>query len=328
MTDLPDDERERHRSRPTDEREADAGRRRFLRGAAVVGTAVATPGLAAAGRRGRRKPDPGTGVPCGTTEWGDPRALGDGAIRTFTTETPSGRPKAHGVSIDRAALDGLPSAETLEARATSGSPGDKYDDEGLAALIHGKYSLEHFVPFPSTDATPFTFLGLNWNPGGHPPPDVYTEPHFDLHFHVADPAVVDAIEGPRRSNFDVPDDRIPEGYVRPPDPEVGGPVAVSDMGEHLIDPTGPEHHGGTFTNALVWGVYDVDDDGVAEQTFVEPMLTTAYLDGLDGVDRRPVPQPETNALGGPSPTTYSVRDVPSRDALVVAIEHFTHVDDD
>lgn len=322
MTKVPEDETEGHRPRTANQGRRRTSRRQFLRSGAAAAGVVAGPGLATARTGLDREPTGVPGVPAGLTDWSEPRALGNGTVKTYTTETPSGKPEAHGVYLERTVLDGLPSAAELEERVASGSPGDLFDDAGMAALIHGKYSLEHFVPLPATDATPFTFLGLNWNPGGHPPPTVYTEPHFDLHFHVLDPTVVDAIEGPRRSDFDVPADRIPDGYARPPDPAVGGPVVVTDMGEHLVDLSGPEHAGGEFTNTLIWGVYDVDGDGVAEQTFVEPMVTTAYLDGLEGVDRRHVPQPATNALGGPAPTSYSVRDVPSRNAVVVQIDRF------
>jgi len=98
------------------ERATRTGRRRFLRAALTTGVAVTAPGFAA-GKRGRRCPSepPGPrgvpGIPKGVTDWGEPRALGNGTVRTYTTVTPSGRPGAHGVYLERAALRGLPSGD-------------------------------------------------------------------------------------------------------------------------------------------------------------------------------------------------------------------------
>lgn len=277
---------------------------------------MGTTGVASAGRRNGRAagfpPEP-------LTEWGPTVNLGDGRARTFTTATPSGNPLAHGLLLDRAALDGLPSASDLE---DADEYDDKYGPAGLATVVHGEPSLEFFVPVPSVEGTPITFLGLNWNPGGHPPPDVYGVPHFDVHFHALSMDAVDAIDGPALAAHEVPDARIPTGYSRPPDPNVGGPVVVTDMGEHLVDQSAPEFRGEPFRNALIWGAYDADDDGLAELTFVEPMVTRAYLRDLSGTDQRPVPQPEDPHGTGPWPTRYGVRDVPSRDAIAVTIRGF------
>jgi len=297
------------------------GRRRFVQ-SAVSTAALGTSGLASASASGREASGSGA---CGgfppesLTKWGPSVTLGDGEARTFTTTITSGTTTIHGVLIDRAALQGLPSAADL---ADCGGYDDKYGPDGLATTIHGKRSLEFFVPFPDAEGTSITFLGLNWNPGGHPPPGVYGVPHFDVHFHALPMATVDAIEGLRRASHDVPAARIPEGFSRAPDPNVGGPAVVTDMGEHLVNRNASEFDGEPFTNALIWGVHDADDDGVAELSFVEPMVTRAYLTGLSGTDERPVPQAEDAHGTGPWPRTYSVRDVPTRDAVAITVRGF------
>lgn len=298
-------------------RHSDYGRRQFLQttaaatllGGGVVG-ASATPG------RGGGFP------PAGITEWGPSVTLGDGSARTFTTATPSGNPKYQGVLFDRAAFEGLPSAADL-ANAPAGVYDDKYGPEGQALPIHHRYSLEFFVPLPEAAATPFTFLGLNWNPNGHPPGPVWGVPHFDIHFHTPPAGSVDAITGPAAPDYDVPARYVPEGYAR-------GPVVeervITDMGEHLADTTAPEFSGGTFTNTLIWGLGDPDGDGTAEHTFVEPMITRAFLRDHSGIDRREIAQPAAYARDGTLPMAYSVRDVPSRDAVAVVLEDFEAVD--
>lgn len=287
------------------------GRRRFLGSVAATGAIVGSSGLASA------KTSDGF-PPAGTTEWSAPVTLGNGEARTFTTVTPSGDPKYHGLYLERTALEGLPSADELE-NAGEDDYTDKYGSDGEAVVIHHKWSQEFFVPFPSTDATPFTFLGLNWNPGGHPPDGVWTVPHFDIHFHMLPTATVDAITGPRAPTYDLPAEYIPEGYARGP---VVDERVITDMGEHMVDPTVSEMSGGEFTNTLIWGAYDPDDDGTAELTFVEPMITRAYFQSHTGVDSRVIAQPETYARAGTYPTVYSVRDVPSDDAIAVTIGEF------
>ena len=298
------------------QRAASVRRRTFL-GSVAGGLALGASGVAAAGGDG-----PGTGFPPpDITTWGRTVNLGDGTARTFTSVTPAGEPRYHGVVLTRDALAGLPSAADLE-NAGDDAYTDKYGANGEALVVHGKWSQEFFVPFPATDATPFTFLGLNWNPGGHPPPGVYTVPHFDVHFHTLAPGTVDAITGPRPAGFELPGERIPAGYSRAPSPETGTPLVITDMGEHLVDFSAPEFSGGEFANTLIWGAFDVDGDGTGELTFVEPMVTRASLRDLGGLDRRAIPQPETFAREGPYPTAYSVRDLPDRDALAITIEAF------
>lgn len=302
-------------------------RRRVLGAIGTTGAALATSGVASARRRGRG-PTAGAGPhggypPAGITAFGDPVSLGDGRAWTYTTVDDEAAPErvAHGLYLERDALAGLPTADEL---ATVGS--DQYTDksgpEGEAIEIHHRWSQEFFVPFPATDATPFTFLGLNWNPGGHPPPGVWTVPHFDIHFHVQPAATVDAITGPAAPTYDLPARYVPAGYARGP---VVDERVITDMGEHLVDPTVPEMNGGEFANTLIWGVADPDGDGTAEQTFVEPMITREYLRTHRGVDRRPIAQPDTYARAGRYPTAYEVRDLPSQDAIAVEMGSFEAV---
>ena len=305
---------------------AGVSRRAVLRSAAAVGALAGVTGLASAGSpddagrgagRGAGHGRGGGFPPSGITEYGPAVTLGEGEARTFTTETPAGEPKYHGVELERDALAGLPTADEL-AGSENQAAADKYSADGQALRVHKKWSLEFFVPFPEAAETPFTFLGLNWNPGGHPPPGVYTVPHFDVHFHMLAPATVDAITGPQPAPYDaIPAERIPEGYVRTPVP---AERYITDMGEHLIPADAPELAGGEFTNTLIQGIVAVE--GAPRLAFVEPMVTREYLRGLAGVDRRPVPRPETYPTDERYPTSYSVRDVPSKDAIAIVMRDF------
>jgi hypothetical protein len=290
-------------------------RRRVLQAAAAVGGLVGTSGLVSANSSNKRERKNGF-PPAGITKWGAPVRLGDGEVKTFTTVTPAGVPKYYGMYMERAALEGLPSASDLEASGGRQYT-DKYGPNGQALPIHHRWSQEFFIPFPATSVTPFTFLGLNWNPTGHPP--VWADPHFDIHFHMLPMATVDTITGPAAPTYDLPAKYIPAGFARGP---VVDERVITDMGEHMVDPTVPEMTGGEFTNTLIWGAYDPNGDGSAELTFVEPMITRAYLQAHSGVDQRPIAQPDVYANAGNYPTAYAVRDVPSENAIAVIIKQF------
>lgn len=338
------------------------GRRAFVR-SAVAGTVLAggsgavagSPGNGPGGKGGGNGPN-GNGQggkgfpPKGITEYGDSVDLGDGEVRTFTTETPSGNPKYHGVEFDRAALEGLPSADDLSA-ADNRAETDKYRVGGQATKVHFKQSLQFFVPFPAAEGTPFTFLGLNWNPEGHfGGAGAWKKPHFDIHFHMLDPATVDAVEGPRLppydtgngkyaadgpnpdpdgevtdTNFD--DDHLPEGYARSPEP-VADQRYITDMGEHtapedapeLPDAPGEPGDPEAFDNTLIQGF--VGDDGGSRLAFVEPMITREFLREFEGNETYEVPQPDVYPHERQHPTEYGVRDVPSEDAVTVVLSGF------
>lgn len=329
-------------------------------GAVTVGSAVFSSGVTADGPdRGRGSDGSGKGggfPPSGITEYGRSVTLGDGEVRPFTTETPSGEPKYHGVEFDRDALRGeLPSSEDLEGADNRGDE-DKYRADGQAATIHFKQSLQFFVPFPDAADSPFAFLGLNWNPGGHyGGAGAWLRPHFDIHFHMLDTATVDNVEGPQVPPYDAsngeynggsprPDpkgkitstrfnfDQLPEGYARSPEP-VADQRYITDMGEHtapvdapeLPDEPGEPGNPEEFTNTLIHGFVGVDGNPDPRLAFVEPMITREFFNGVTGTEEYGIPQPDEYPHDQQHPTTYSIRDVPSKDAVTVVLEDFESV---
>ncbi|WP_247729887.1 hypothetical protein [Halovivax limisalsi] len=306
-----------------DDRAERAGTARLIDRRTVLGSIAAT-GVLGGGVGNVAAGTAGGYPPAGITEWGPSVSLGNGAVRTFTIAPQDTAPSAHGVLIDRAALEGLPSAAALEAGAET-TYTDKYGRTGEALRIHHAWSLAFFVPFPSTRGSSISFLGFGWNPNGHPPAGVWSAPHFDVHFHMSPAPTVDAISGPAAPEYTLPARYVPDGYVRGP---VVDERVITDMGEHLVDPTAPELNGGDFSNTLIWGVADPDGDDIGELTFVEPMITRSFLQDHTAVDRRDIAQPDAYARSGRYPTAYAVRDVPSRDAIAVTIDRFVSVDGD
>lgn len=299
-------------------------RRTVLRSAAA-GALVVGNGLAGASPSDA---DPGF-LPSGATTFGAGVTLGDGEARPFTSVTPSGEPRYHGVEFDRAVLTGdLPDAAALAADRTGDDPtyDDTYGPTGRAIEIHRRESLSFLLPLPDAEATPFTFLGLNWNPAGHPGAGgAWAVPHFDVHFHMLETDTIDAIEGPDSAHYDdIPDEQIPEGYGPSP-PAAAGERYITDMGEHLAPADTPELPGNpeAFTNTLIQGFVGVD--GEPELAFLEPMLTREFLRHITGTARYDVPQPSVYPHDGHHPTAYSVRAEPDEDTVTVALEAFEQV---
>ena len=78
------------------------------------------------------------------------------------------------VAIDDAAMNSLD---------TSGSGTSGHDHENDLEL--------KFHPKPSS--TIFDHVGLDWNPHGHEPEQIYGKPHFDFHFYEISAEAVAAI---------------------------------------------------------------------------------------------------------------------------------------
>ena len=316
-----------------------------LAGGAILSGVPAVAARQSGGNSGGFPPD-------GITEYGRTVNLGDGQVRPFTTETPSGEPKYHGVEFDRTALSGLPDESSL-ATADNRAEADKYRPDGQAATVHFKQSLQFFVPFPSAAETPVTFLGLNWNPGGHfGGKGAWLTPHFDIHFHMLEPETVDAIDGPQLPPYDTgngeysggvapdPDGRVtetnfdyeqlPDGYARAPEP-VADQRYITDMGEHTAPVDAPELPDGpgdtgdpkAFSNTLIQGF--AGDESGSRLAFVEPMLTREFLQDVRGTTSYEVPQPSAYPHDLQHPTAYSVRDIPSQDRIAVVLQDFEQV---
>jgi hypothetical protein len=185
-------------------------------------------------------------------QYGPPVKVGAGMARTYVLLDAKDRQRAVelGVALDEGALQALPM------------------DEGMHM-----YDLR----LPAQSPAPYQFVQLDWNPRGHPPMGIYTDPHFDFHFYAISRAERDAImpSDPAfaaKANNLPPKEYLPPFYV-PLVPPGGQPVdaAVPMMGVHWFDVRSPEFNGGPFTRTFIYGSWD------GQVTFYEPMITRAYL---------------------------------------------------
>lgn len=173
-----------------------------------------------------------------------------------------------------------------------------FNDDALDNLPTTMPATVFDLPLPANaPAGIIQYATLNWNPQGHPPPAVYTVPHFDVHFYFIPKSEVATIT-PADPDFAAkgakapPADELPPGYV-------GDPVAVPQMGTHYMDAGSHEFHGDPFTNTFVYGFYD------GTMIFLEPMMTHAFLESRQG-ETKSLAIPAKYPAAGRYPTSYSV----------------------
>lgn len=295
--------------------EARLARRPFLKAAGLgaTGALLSTAGCIASADKGF--------PPANQTVFGEPSELGNGTVTPFVSTNENDKPTFVGVQLTADALDGLPT------------------DSGTH--LH--------LPFPDHSSSTYKWVGVDWNPAGHPPPDVYTVEHFDFHFYTMSQIDVEAIPFGIAA-YDIPDEQRPVGYIT--EGEGGAPARViaPQMGEHLLDSTAPEFNDGDFTHTFIYGVYDrsIDPDApdrIAEDVplgpggkeidvpvygegsegeliFAEPMITNVFLEEQNEEVTTAIGMPAVFPEAGYYPTVYAVRYHSNEDAYTITLESF------
>ncbi|HJQ21063.1 MAG TPA: DUF5602 domain-containing protein [Gemmatimonadaceae bacterium] len=207
---------------------------------------------------------------------GEPVSVGSGTARTVVTMNGDSA-LAVAVELSSTALDGLPA-----------------DMSGWT------------LPLPTNaNVAPYDHVTLNWNPAGHPPPGIYSVPHFDFHFYMVSSAAQAAVVGGPEAQSPAPQ-YVPTDYV--PDP-----VAVPDMGVHWTDSTAKEFHGQPFTSTFIYGSHE------NEFTFLEPMVTVAFLSSRPAFTQV-IKTPAAVQHAGRYPTAYSVRYDPTTSTVRISLD--------
>lgn len=221
--------------------------------------------------------------------YGTSVSLGEGTARTYVLSE-NGAPVELGVALSEAVMRGLPADH---------SPG------GIP-MPDGHHTFDHVLQMPEGNPTPFQFVGLGWNPEGHEPPGIWDEPHFDFHFYLQSVAERNAIV-PTDPQWDAKAARypapefLPQGYADAAKMMgmAPGKASVPLMGMHWVDPQTPELSGTRFTETMIFGSWD------GEMTFIEPMVTKAYLESRPSFSA-PLAHVEKYAEPGYYPTTQRI----------------------
>lgn len=202
-------------------------------------------------------------------------AVHDGKSWSWIHVDGKNKPLELGISINEAALNSVPVGE------------EGGDD-------HHSHENNLFVSLPAKakETTPFETIMLNWNPAGHEPDNIYTLPHFDIHFFMANEQ---EIMGMTDMNKIV---NAPAQKYLPANHLSGAPVPM--MGLHWIDAASPELSGTVpFTQTFIYGSYD------SKVTFYEPMITLDFLKNTVHFERA-IPQPANFQQAGYYPTKMKV----------------------
>lgn len=212
------------------------------------------------------------GNPTQHRRYGAAVPLGGGSARAYI-DSAAGQPAELGIALSEHALEGLPGT-------------------GWTSVL----------PLPANDLVQYQLIELDWNPAGHPPPGIYTVPHFDFHFYVIGLAARDAIDpsdpafAAKAANFP-PAQYWTPGWV--PTPGVPADNAVPHMGLHWLNFSSPEWSGHLFTRTFIFGSWD------GHFIFDEPMVSLAYLQSRPD-DVIALPQAATYEPAGWYPRAYRV----------------------
>ena len=146
--------------------------------------------------------------------------------------------------------------------------------------------------------TPFDHIGLNWNPHGHEPEQVFDVPHFDIHFYMI--SVEEQMAIPEWSlstnelfNNYPPLGYMPADYFTPPD----AATAEGQMGKHWLPANLPDYL--PFSKIMMYGSFN------GEFIFVKPMITLDYLLS-NAASSVAYSQPDHFAEAGNYPTKYNI----------------------
>jgi len=256
------------------------------------------------------------------TVYSEAKRLGDGFAQVYAELDAEGAPRVIGVTFDQGMLAGLPTMPNTWSRCFDNNENGRIDAHGEC---NGDYELQFALPQELLQRanTPFTWVSVNYNPMGHPPPapPVWAVPHYDFHFYIMPADAVGQIRpGPCSELIDCDDFKraqtpVPARYMHADHIDVG--AAVPDMGNHLIDSQTPELvvAGREFTHTFIFGAYD------GHVTFYEPMVTLAYFQSRPDLCV-PIKQPQAWEHDGYYPTTYCIRYLADDERYTVSLEDF------
>jgi hypothetical protein len=253
----------------------------------------------------------GVSDPASRRQYGPAQKVGTGVVRTYVVVDAKSRvPLEVGVAMSEQALEGLP-APSPHAAHMAAKDGHEHLDSHVYDLT-----------LPAKNPTPYKFVELDWNPGGHEPPGVYDHPHFDFHFYTVDKAVRTGIDPTLMSDaeYRAKSANLPQDVERWPFYAAlaapGAPImAVPRMGTHWVDLRTPELQGllgkpeafRPFTTTFLHGSWD------GRVIFDEPMITRAFITGrkaaTEPAQRDSVialPQAQRSSPAGYYPAAYRV----------------------
>lgn len=198
----------------------------------------------------------------------------------------------------------------MKQGGTITSVGIQLTDGALTGLPDTLPATDWELSLPSgVSVGPFDHAAVDWNPQGHPPPMVYTVPHFDFHFYMIPTSEQMTIAGgPDMTPVDAK--YVPRDYASQVE-------SVPMMGVHWADTLAAEYHGSPFDHTFIYGFHQ------GQMIFLEPMVTMAFLSGgSDFIGA--VKQPAAFQRSGAYPTSYTVHHDPAAHTVTVSLDSLTN----
>jgi hypothetical protein len=224
---------------------------------------------------------------------GEEKKIGDGTVRTWVKLGKDRKPVSIGVTMTESGLTGLP--DDVDTGKEKGQESTKLK---LLDQI-GHYTFENELKFPP-EAAPYVHMGYNWNPYGHWPQQVFTEPHYDVHFYMETPEYrheigkgnyKDILKGHKK----LPPELVPKGY------EIAYGTLEPRMGIHWANFSSPELQPGKFNKIFLFGSFN------GRMLFWEPMITQKFLQKKIADYSEVISQPAAYPKSGYYPMTYSIK---------------------
>lgn len=257
------------------------------------------------------------------TDWGDKTFFGDGYMRAYFTYHGS-IPHELGVEISPGLYENTPTEPSdgkNDVRTNTG--------QGVVWYCCG-YEIK--PPFPDSvkELTAFEHAVMNFNPYGHPPPEIYDAAHIDFHFYTQTEKERLAIPGVKKEKdmcgptipmtcedfeelgADLPCDQAIVDYAN-----VG--AVEPEMANHLIDITSPEFEGSEFTHTFIYNTCYGRICGF------EPMITNEFIQGLKSGRKKVCKNIKTPAKlpeSGFYPTKYCMEYKETEDVFVVFLKNW------
>jgi Domain of unknown function (DUF5602) len=206
-----------------------------------------------------------------TTYNGTPVALGSGTMNTFIQTDASGKPTSVGFTINEAALNAMPTTDSMFMLA-------------LPAMS-GSMNMNMTMP------TPFDHIEVDWSANGDTGTVIFNHPHLDCHFFmISSMSQMGIMMG--SDTFSVGSDYMPQNCM-------GDAMDEGGMGVHVWDTLAPEYHGSAFTHSYMYGFYHGNMD------FVEIMCARSFLDSKANYTGD-MSQPNAFKVHGYYPLKYTV----------------------
>jgi hypothetical protein len=254
-------------------------------------------------------------------------------VTTFVTGSCDGPPQSVGFTITapEGLVNWLGSLPNEMETMFNVSDSCKEDPLGLGCIPPNDLIALEFPTY-----TPFQWLGLNWNPIGHPPVGAYDRAHFDMHFYIESQETINSIvpsqtkpcteglspESFYKANTPVPAACFPDGYANLN-------AVAPFMGNHYVfleDPViaallkGAPNGSLWKDTAFIMGGYD------GQIAFFEPMVRITTIGDLidqGGEKKCQTPSvPKEYPNPGYYPTSFCL-EIVGNDTLVVTLEGMT-----